>query len=155
MCHLRSFKLYPVHRSRSHQFCVLRAIQMLRSPPKFKSCCRLMKVWWMNSRLDWTLVVSECDKIFSFMDIAIFITSVTVVAMVTVRNRGLTPVARSYRQYSRPYCKLLLPLFHQGSSNAGSEPEPSFKPVLCFSTPKAPAPNQEKWFVSSTKTLLG
>ncbi len=42
-----------------------------------------MKVWWMNSRLDWTLVVSECDKIFSFMDIAIFITSVTVVAMVT------------------------------------------------------------------------
>ncbi len=49
----------------------------------------------------------------------------------------------------------LLPLFHQGSSSAGSEPEPSFKPVLCFSTPKAPAPNQEKRFVSSTKTLLG
>ncbi len=49
----------------------------------------------------------------------------------------------------------LLPLFHQGSSSAGSEPEPSFKPVLCLSTPKAPAPNQEKRFVSSTKTLLG
>ncbi len=49
----------------------------------------------------------------------------------------------------------LIPLFHQGSSSAGSEPEPSFKPVLCLSTPKAPAPNQEKWFVSSTKTLLG
>ncbi len=49
----------------------------------------------------------------------------------------------------------LIPLFHQGSSSAGSEPEPSFKPVLCFSTPKAPAPNQEKRFVSSTKTLLG
>ncbi len=48
-----------------------------------------------------------------------------------------------------------VPLSHQGSSSAGSEPEPSFKPVLCFSTPKAPAPNQEKWFVSSTKTLLG
>ncbi len=49
----------------------------------------------------------------------------------------------------------LLPLFHQGSSSAGSEPEPSFKPVLCLSTPKAPAPNQQKRFVSSTKTLLG
>ncbi len=48
-----------------------------------------------------------------------------------------------------------IPLFHQGSSSAGSEPEPSFKPVLCFSTPKAPAPNQEKRFLSSTKTLLG
>ncbi len=48
-----------------------------------------------------------------------------------------------------------IPLFHQGSSSAGSEPEPSFKPVLCLSTPKAPAPNQEKRFVSSTKTLLG
>ncbi len=46
-------------------------------------------------------------------------------------------------------------LFHQGSSSAGSEPEPSFKPVLCLSTPKAPAPNQQKRFVSSTKTLLG
>ncbi len=49
----------------------------------------------------------------------------------------------------------LLPLFHQGSSSAGSEPEPNFKPVLCLSTPKAPAPNQQKRFVSSTKTLLG
>ncbi len=48
-----------------------------------------------------------------------------------------------------------IPLFHQGSSSAGSEPEPSFKPVLCLSTPKAPAPNQEKRFVGSTKTLLG
>ncbi len=48
---------------------------------------------------------------------------------------------------------ILIPLFHQGSSSAGSEPE--LKPVLCFSTPKAPAPNQEKRFVSSTKTLLG
>ncbi len=50
---------------------------------------------------------------------------------------------------------VLIPLFHQGSSSAGSEPEPSFKPVLCLSTPKAPAPNQQKRFVSSTKTLLG
>ncbi len=48
-----------------------------------------------------------------------------------------------------------IPLFHQGSSNAGSEPEPSFKPVLCLSTHKAPAPKQKKLFVSSTKTLLG
>ncbi len=51
--------------------------------------------------------------------------------------------------------KGLIPLFHQGISSADSEPEPSFKPVLCLSTPKASAPNQEKWFVSSTKTLLG
>ncbi len=54
-----------------------------------------------------------------------------------------------------PLPRALIPLFHQGSSSAGSEPEPSFKPVLCLSTPKAPAPNQEKRFVSSTKTLLG
>ncbi len=39
------------------------------------------------------------------------------------------------------------PLFHQSCSSAGSELEPRFKPVLCLSTPKAPAPNQEKWFV--------
>ncbi len=38
----------------------------------------------------------------------------------------------------------LIPLFQQGSSSAGSEPEPSFKPVLCLSTPKAQAQNQEK-----------
>ncbi len=44
----------------------------------------------------------------------------------------------------------LLPLFHQSISSAGSEPEPSFKPVLCLSTPKAPAPNQEKRFASSS-----
>ncbi len=56
---------------------------------------------------------------------------------------------------SRLWTGPLIPLFHQGSSSVGSEPEPSFKPVLCFSTPKAPALNQEKWFVSSTKTLLG
>ncbi len=48
-----------------------------------------------------------------------------------------------------------LSLFHQSSSIAVSDPKPSFKPVLCLSTPKAPALNQEKWFASSTKTLLG
>lgn len=57
-----------------------------------------------------------------------------------------------------PKIKLLSPFthlfFHQGSLSAGLEPEPSFKSVLCLSTPKAPAPNQEKWFVNSTKTLL-
>ncbi len=47
----------------------------------------------------------------------------------------------------------ILPLFHQSSSSAGSVP--SFNPILCLLTPKAPAPNQEKQFVSSTKTLLG
>ncbi|XDV17616.1 hypothetical protein PO909_023448 [Leuciscus waleckii] len=36
----------------------------------------------------------------------------------------------------------LVPLFHQGRAGGGSEPEPSFKSVLCFSTAKAPAPNQ-------------
>ncbi len=41
-------------------------------------------------------------------------------------------------------CWSHLPLFHQGSSSAGSEPEPSFKPVLCLLTPKVPAPKQEK-----------
>ncbi len=45
-------------------------------------------------------------------------------------------------------CRCLIPLFHQGSLSAGSEPEPSFKPVLCLSTPKAPALNQQKRFVS-------
>ncbi len=39
------------------------------------------------------------------------------------------------------------PLFHQSCSSDGSELEPSFKPVLCLSTPKAPAPNQQKRYV--------
>lgn len=50
----------------------LLSTQMLHSPPKYNSCCRLMKIWWMNSQLDWTLVVSDSDKTFSFMDVAIF-----------------------------------------------------------------------------------
>ncbi|XP_067309421.1 uncharacterized protein [Pseudorasbora parva] len=41
----------------------------------------------------------------------------------------------------------------QGST--GAEPEPSFKSVLCLSTPKAPALSQGKRFLNSTKTLLG
>ncbi len=48
-----------------------------------------------------------------------------------------------------------IPHFHKASSIASLEPEPSFKPVLCLSKPKAPAPNQEKRFLSSNKTLLG
>ncbi len=76
--------------------------QMLHSPPKYY-CCRLMKIWWMNSRLDWTLVLSESDKTFSFMDVIIFdITLVTV--WLLVRNTGLTLFARSYRQYLRRWC---------------------------------------------------
>ncbi|KAK2860285.1 hypothetical protein Q7C36_004451 [Tachysurus vachellii] len=47
-----------------------------------------------------------------------------------------------------------MPLFHRGSLSAGSEPEPNLEPVLSFPTAKAPALNQEKWFLSSTKTLL-
>ncbi len=91
-----------LHQSRSCQFCALCVTQMLHSPPKYY-CCRLMKIWWMNSRLDWTLVLSESDKTFSFMDVVIFgITLVTV--WLLVRNTGLTLFARSYRQYSRRCC---------------------------------------------------
>ncbi len=76
-----------------------------------------------------------------------------------VLARGL-PVADHWPTPSLCRAKIFFPdpqrpLFHQSSSSAGSEPEPSFKPVLCFLTPKAPAPNQEKRFVRSTKTLLG
>ncbi len=47
-----------------------------------------MKIWRINSWLDWT-VMSESDKTFSFMDLAIFdITSVTV-GMVTGKEYGL------------------------------------------------------------------
>ncbi len=42
-----------------------------------------MKIWRMNSRLDWTLVVSESDKSVSFMDRAIFDFTLVTVAMVT------------------------------------------------------------------------
>ncbi len=31
-----------------------------------------MKIWWKNPWLDWTLVMSESDKTFSFMDVTIF-----------------------------------------------------------------------------------
>ncbi len=68
-------------------------------------------------------------------------------------DRPRTLIFRVLRWHDR--LEILIPLFHQGSSSAGTEPEPSFKSVLCLSTPKAPAPNQQKRFVSSTKTLLG
>ncbi len=42
-----------------------------------------MKIWQMNSRLNWTLVMSESEKTFSFMDIAIFDITWVTVAMVT------------------------------------------------------------------------
>ncbi len=47
--------------------------------------------------------MSESDETFSFMDVAIFdITLVTGYCIwLLERNTGLTPVARSYRQYSR------------------------------------------------------
>ncbi len=41
-----------------------------------------MKIW-INSLLDWTLVVSESDKTFSFMDGTIFDFTLVTVAMVT------------------------------------------------------------------------
>ncbi len=74
---------------RSRQFCVLRAIQMLHYPPKYKSCCWLMKIWQKISQLDWTLVVSESDKTFSFMHVAIFDFTLVTVAMVTSKEYGL------------------------------------------------------------------
>ncbi len=46
--------------------------KMLHFPPKYKSCCRLMKIWWMNSQLDLILVVLDSDNTFSFMDVASF-----------------------------------------------------------------------------------
>ncbi len=48
-----------------------------------------MKIWRMNSRLDWTLVVSESDKNFSFMDGAIFDFTLVTVTMVTGKEYGL------------------------------------------------------------------
>ncbi len=48
-----------------------------------------MKIWRNNSRLDWTLVVSESDKTFSFMNVAIFDFTLVTVAMVTVKEYGL------------------------------------------------------------------
>ncbi len=64
------------------------AIQMLCSPPKLKSCGRLMKIWLMNSR----------RKTFSLMDVVtILFWSLSLWSLVC--NTGLTPVARSYRQY--------------------------------------------------------
>ncbi len=48
-----------------------------------------MKIWRMNSRLDWTCVMSESDKTFSFMDGAIFDFTLVTVAMVTGEEYGL------------------------------------------------------------------
>ncbi len=61
-----------------------------------------MQIWRKNSLLDWRL--SESDKTFSFMDVAIFDFTLVTVAMVTV---GLISVAGSYRQNSKCNCKLL------------------------------------------------
>ncbi len=47
-----------------------------------------MKIWRMNSRLDWTVML-ESDKTFSFMDVAIFDFTLVTVAMVTGKEYGL------------------------------------------------------------------
>ncbi len=88
VCVIWKFEIQSVfHRSRSSQFCVLCVTRVLLST-KYKSCCQLMKIWRINSWLDWT-VMSESDKTFSFMDVAIFdIISVTV-GMVTGKEYGL------------------------------------------------------------------
>ncbi len=49
----------------------------------------LMNIWWKNSQLDWTLVMSESDKTFSFMDGAIFDFTLVTVAMFTGKKYGL------------------------------------------------------------------
>ncbi len=48
-----------------------------------------MKIIRNNSQLDWTLVVSERDKTFSFMNVAIFDVTLVTVAMVTGKEYGL------------------------------------------------------------------
>ncbi len=48
-----------------------------------------MKIWRKNSWLDWTLVVSESDKTFSFMHVANFDFTLVTVAMVTGKEYGL------------------------------------------------------------------
>ncbi len=47
-----------------------------------------MKTWRMNSWLDW-IVMSESDKTFSFMYIAIFDITLVTVTMVTGKEYGL------------------------------------------------------------------
>ncbi len=67
-----------------------------------------MKIWQINSWLDWT-VMSESDKTFSFMDVAIFdITSVTV-AVVTGKEYGLDYHCMFIQTeaYSKHNCKRL------------------------------------------------
>ncbi len=48
-----------------------------------------MKIWQINSWLNWTLVVSESDKTFSFMDCPTFDFTLVTVAMVTGEEYGL------------------------------------------------------------------
>ncbi len=49
---------------------------------------RLMKIWWKNSRLNWTRHVRS-DKSFSIMDVAIFDFTLVTVTMVTGKEYGL------------------------------------------------------------------
>ncbi len=51
--------------------------------------------------------MSESHKTFSFMDVAIFDLLWSLSLWLLVRNTGLTPVARSYKEYSKHNCKLL------------------------------------------------
>ncbi len=67
-------------------------------------------------------------------------------------NSALDVLKLSVTTLSENRFRQPIPLFHQSRSSAGSETEPSFKPVLCLSTP---AQNQEKRFLSRTKQLLG
>ncbi len=76
-------------------------IQMLF---KFKSCFRLMKIWLKNPRLDWTLVVLKRAVLCKSPSL-ILLWSLSL--WLLVRNTGLTPIVRSYRQNSKHNCRLL------------------------------------------------
>jgi len=99
VCHLKVLDPVTVlHSSSTRQFCAL---------PRYKSSCRLMKIWWINSQLDWTLVIRS-DNTFHFYachNIWYYFGHCRYGYM--LENMGLTPVARSYRHYSRHYCKLV------------------------------------------------
>ncbi len=82
-------------RSLSRQFCALR--KMLHSLPKYKSCC-------------WLIGLLSCHEVISLSvlwTLQSLILLWSLLLWLLLRNTGLTPIAHSYRQYSRLYCKLL------------------------------------------------
>jgi len=81
LCHLKVLDSVTVlHRSGSCQFCDSKSL--LSTYSRYKSCCRLMKIWQTNSQLNWTLVMSKVI-LFSFMDVVIFVITLVTVTIVT------------------------------------------------------------------------